>query len=541
MHVVEVPISLLVPNPWNPNQMTEEEFCGLCREVKRLGNVAKPIVVRRQGDRYEIVDGEHNYLAALEVGLTTVPVEIEELDDAHAKLETLKRNKHGSHDRVREGRLYRSMQQDTGFTGRRFAQFVDEPESTIRGRIRYAEAAELRAQVDPDHAASTIAALTEDQVDNYLKLPAIIRDRWLDAGMPKLPEIRYRGFGTVDLIAQLDGSPLAEFVSADLLKFKSSFTRVLTLLDIVTAAKEHHGVDLLPYAAVLAKWERDPQLIRLVRRVAKGSRRLVVGMDAWATIVEKAVAETRTANALVASIKAGIRREMRKQSIDYQTIYSQPELEILDWLESAPAFLRNAEFLSLHVCQVILQSDLGLPTEKAWLAKSLVVEELRRREFGTPADNGMRLREKKLPDMLSEAATLVSRLPEPSANATTQTAATVGQDPVLEQLMRCRSLALDESDRSRAAEQLRRDLLLIPPSLRVLLTAALAQVSDVEAVFGAWWDACKAGRAVRSARAKKPLTTEDDVDAATWDDDPAALELFNPVAGLDDPIEQFPL
>jgi len=86
--ITHLPINQLQPNAWNPNQMTDTQFRELVEEVRRLGRVPKPIVVRHHGEQFEIVDGEHNWQAAQEVGLTELPCEIIDADDFEAMLQT---------------------------------------------------------------------------------------------------------------------------------------------------------------------------------------------------------------------------------------------------------------------------------------------------------------------------------------------------------------------------------------------------------------------------------------------------------------------
>ena len=49
--MTEIPVDQLTPNPWNPNQMADEEYGELVAEVKHLGRLPKPIVVRPNGER----------------------------------------------------------------------------------------------------------------------------------------------------------------------------------------------------------------------------------------------------------------------------------------------------------------------------------------------------------------------------------------------------------------------------------------------------------------------------------------------------------
>jgi ParB-like chromosome segregation protein Spo0J len=67
---------LLHPNTYNPNRMSEEDFRRLVGEVVHLGRIPKPIVVRPDGEQYEIVEGEHSWKAANHGGLRELPCEV---------------------------------------------------------------------------------------------------------------------------------------------------------------------------------------------------------------------------------------------------------------------------------------------------------------------------------------------------------------------------------------------------------------------------------------------------------------------------------
>ena len=80
---MKIPIDLLVPNPYNPRAVTKPDPA-LVASVRAHG-IIEPLVVRPLGDgRYEIVAGERRYRAALEAGLTEVPVVVREADDQEA-------------------------------------------------------------------------------------------------------------------------------------------------------------------------------------------------------------------------------------------------------------------------------------------------------------------------------------------------------------------------------------------------------------------------------------------------------------------------
>lgn len=91
MHVRQLAVGSLVPNPWNPNRMMPEMRHKLKAYIEREGLV-EPIVVRPKGDQFEILGGYHRWVIAQELGYQTVPCSIVELDDRRAKILTVNLN-----------------------------------------------------------------------------------------------------------------------------------------------------------------------------------------------------------------------------------------------------------------------------------------------------------------------------------------------------------------------------------------------------------------------------------------------------------------
>jgi ParB/RepB/Spo0J family partition protein len=176
----------LRPNAYNPNAMTPDEFAELVAEVRHLGRLPKPVVVRPDGDGYVIVDGEHGWRAAEEVGLAEVPCEVLEVDDFEAMRQTYKRNQHGTHDRVALGQMFRRMMDERNISNRQLAKEINVSEGTVRNALTFAEAAEVRKRYAPEKGATKddywFGQLTTERARDYMRLPEAIRDRWLNAG-----------------------------------------------------------------------------------------------------------------------------------------------------------------------------------------------------------------------------------------------------------------------------------------------------------------------------------------------------------------------
>jgi ParB/RepB/Spo0J family partition protein len=192
--VTYLPTDQLQPNDYNPNRMTEEEFAELAEEVRHLGRLPKPVVVREAENGYLIVDGEHGWRAACEVGLAEIPCEVIEAYDFEAMRQTYKRNQHGTHDRVALGQMFRRMMDERDISNRELAKEISVSEGTIRNALLFAEAAELRNSYARESGTTRdywFERMTVRQARLYVGLPAVIRDAWLNSGCPDewgLPE-----------------------------------------------------------------------------------------------------------------------------------------------------------------------------------------------------------------------------------------------------------------------------------------------------------------------------------------------------------------
>lgn len=106
--VVEyVPIETVKPNDYNPNRQDPKDFELLCRSMSEDGFTA-PIVVQRE--TREIVDGEHRWRAARQLGLAEIPVVFTDMTAEQMRIATLRHNRAvGSEDGDLLGALFRDL------------------------------------------------------------------------------------------------------------------------------------------------------------------------------------------------------------------------------------------------------------------------------------------------------------------------------------------------------------------------------------------------------------------------------------------------
>lgn len=82
----------ITPNEWNPNEMSEAEFAMLLDNISRLGFADPLLVTRTEDDKYQVVDGEHRYRAALLAGIEEIPAVVVELSEEDKRLQTVRMN-----------------------------------------------------------------------------------------------------------------------------------------------------------------------------------------------------------------------------------------------------------------------------------------------------------------------------------------------------------------------------------------------------------------------------------------------------------------
>lgn len=79
---LQVPVKNISPNPYQPRRDFDDgKLQELVSSVKEFG-IVQPLVVRKEGKKYQLVAGERRLRAAKIVGLSQVPVVIGDYDDA---------------------------------------------------------------------------------------------------------------------------------------------------------------------------------------------------------------------------------------------------------------------------------------------------------------------------------------------------------------------------------------------------------------------------------------------------------------------------
>jgi len=109
LEVVYIPVDQLVPNPWNPNKMSDEMLRKEIDSIKEFGFV-DPIHCRAMDEVFQIIDGEHRWIGAKAIGMDEIPCIVLTVDDVVAEQLTIVLNDlRGKPDEAKLAALVRDL------------------------------------------------------------------------------------------------------------------------------------------------------------------------------------------------------------------------------------------------------------------------------------------------------------------------------------------------------------------------------------------------------------------------------------------------
>jgi ParB family chromosome partitioning protein len=151
----EIAIADIDPNPDQPRRVFEREALDALAESIRVHGVLQPVVVRRAGDRYELVVGERRWRASKQAGLASIPAVVLEIDPRDrlevALVENVQRR---DLNPIELAVAFRALA-DTGATQEEIGQRVGMDRSSIANHLRLLELSR-EIQTDVEEGRVTI-------------------------------------------------------------------------------------------------------------------------------------------------------------------------------------------------------------------------------------------------------------------------------------------------------------------------------------------------------------------------------------------------
>jgi ParB family chromosome partitioning protein len=135
--VQDLPIEDIAANPNQPRKAFSDSSLHDLSESLRRSGVLQPVVVRRVGDKYQLIVGERRWRAARMAGLSHVPAVVRETTDAEtlelALVENLLRE---DLNPMEEAEAYQRLLTDFAWTQEQLGQRVGRDRSTVANSLR---------------------------------------------------------------------------------------------------------------------------------------------------------------------------------------------------------------------------------------------------------------------------------------------------------------------------------------------------------------------------------------------------------------------
>lgn len=160
----------ILPNPYQPRERFDEAAIEeLAGSIERHG-VLQPIVVRKAGERYEIVAGERRWRACLRLGLERVPAVVREVaDDRMLEIALVENLQREDLDPIEKARAYRRYVEELALTHEEAARRLGKDRSTVTNQLRLLDLSldlqrmVSRGTLSMGHARALLGAATDEQ------------------------------------------------------------------------------------------------------------------------------------------------------------------------------------------------------------------------------------------------------------------------------------------------------------------------------------------------------------------------------------------
>ena len=193
--VVYLRLDDILPNQFQPREVFDETgLQELADSIKEHG-VIQPVIVRPQGEKYELIAGERRCKASALAGLTKVPAIIREMDDKEsAKVSLLENLQRRNLSAIEEARTYKKILELDNMTQDELAKTMGKSQPMIANKIRLlglpeeVQDALIKNQISERHARSLLNVKNKEQ--QLMMLDRIRNERLtvreLDAEIKKL-------------------------------------------------------------------------------------------------------------------------------------------------------------------------------------------------------------------------------------------------------------------------------------------------------------------------------------------------------------------
>lgn len=203
-----IPVDDIIPNRFQPRLAFDETGLKELSESIKQHGIIQPLVLRRLGDKYEIIAGERRYKAATMAGLNQVPAIISNIDDNQSAEVALVENiQRRNLTAIEEAKSYKSLLDRGYLTQEQLAEKMGVSQSSIANKLRLLNLDEdvqnalLNERISERHARALLALPKEEQ-KKWLKkiIDKRMTVRQLDMELKKLKDNNVEDDSAIPLV-----------------------------------------------------------------------------------------------------------------------------------------------------------------------------------------------------------------------------------------------------------------------------------------------------------------------------------------------------
>lgn len=168
--MVEVPIDLIDPSSDQPRQAFNDHKLEELAASIRANGIIQPIVVRRNGARFQLIAGERRWRAAQRAGTAKIPCIVKEVPDERVlELSLIENIQREELNAIEEAQAYKRLMERLRATQEEIARRVGKDRSSIANSLRLLKLPkEVQALVEQDklsmgHARALLALDSADK------------------------------------------------------------------------------------------------------------------------------------------------------------------------------------------------------------------------------------------------------------------------------------------------------------------------------------------------------------------------------------------
>ncbi len=168
--IIEVSLDDIIPNRFQPRLSFDEDALNELAKSIRQHGIIQPLVLRKVGNKYEIIAGERRYKASFIAGLTKVPAVIIDLNDNEsAEVAIVENIQRKNLSPIEEAKSYKKLLDRGYLTQDELANRMGKTQGAISNKLRLLNLSQevqdalLNNQISERHARSLLRVENEDE------------------------------------------------------------------------------------------------------------------------------------------------------------------------------------------------------------------------------------------------------------------------------------------------------------------------------------------------------------------------------------------